>query len=330
MAQCSGAAGGHAIKTAFLSILFMTLFLQAAACEEPALFRDRSSSGWKNEQAEFSNELSLSARKAVELARTRFSKIKNINDSYQRTSEAILLLAERGDVRGAIPLLREASEKFDGNRLAYLLLGAAYEKAGNREEAARAFTGFYTNSLTLMPEESELITPNGLRVFRSYVEARLAAWKMPVPEAKIGLILRRARSLVMLDGSPDAQRIHLLLTMGLLAGTLLFFLLRLNGIEFPHAVSYFLGSFYFLIILAYVFWAAHLFAGLPFFISPGIEYKLFLIWGTVLIAVFYAVFFHLGRNKKEKIEGARYCPYCSGVALNLATECPKCKRRIPG
>ena len=317
------------MKRILLLIFFMTMFFRTAACEEPALFSDRSASGWTDERATFSNELSLSARKVVELARTRFSKSKSINDSYQLTAEAIYLLAERGDVRGAIPKLRQASEKFDGDRMAFLLLGAAYEKAGDREKAARAFSGFYTNSLTLMPEENELISPTGLRVFRAYVEARLAAWKSPLPQAKIGLLLRRARSLLMLEGSPDGQRINFLLCMSLLAGTLLFLLLRPVAGEFPPVVSYFFGSFYLLFALAYALWVAHLFGGLPFFISPGTEYKLFFRVGTGLIVVRYAARLVLRRKKRREPEGARYCPHCGGVALNLEKECPECKRRIP-
>jgi tetratricopeptide (TPR) repeat protein len=313
-------------KLSFL-ILFMMLFLRAAACEETGLFRDESAPGWDRDQTEFRQELSLSARKAVELARSRFSKIKSINDSYQLTAEAILLLADRGDIDHAIPLLREASKKFDGNRLTYLLLGAALERIGAREEAARAYAGFYRNSLTLAREENTLISPSALRVFRDYVEARFAAWKIPLPVSKIGFALRRERSMAMLEGSPTGQEINLILPLVVVGGLLVLILFRLTGAEFPFAVSYFFVSFYILCVLAYALWAAHLFLGLPFFVSLKIEYKLFFTGGTVLIIAFYAARGFFGPKMRKKIEGARYCPFCGAIMLDVERECPECKRR---
>lgn len=317
------------MKKFLLPVLFMTLFLRAAACGEPPPVRERPVSGEDRVQTEFRDALSLSARKTVELAQTRFSKIKNINDSYQLTAEAALLLAERGDLRGAIPRLREASGKFDGNRLAYLLLGAASEKIGDGEGAVRAYAGFYKNSLTLVPEENKLIDLSALMVFRNYVETRFREWKKPLPESKIGLVLRRERSMAMLEGSPAGQRINLVLPLIVAVGLPLLILLRLTGAEFPPAVSYFFVSFYFLCVLAYVLWAVHLFGGLPFFISPGREFELFFTGGAVLIAVLYTVrrfFFH---QMRRTIEGTRYCPSCGEIVLNLERECPKCKRRMP-
>ncbi|MFH1800413.1 MAG: hypothetical protein ABH891_06180 [Candidatus Omnitrophota bacterium] len=314
-------------KLSFL-ILFMVLLSRAAACEEPELFRDGPAPGWDRDQTEFRQELSLSARKAVELARRRFSRVKSINDSYQLTAEAVLLLADRGDIDSAIPLLREASEKFDGNRLAYLLLGAALERAGAREEAARAYAGFYRNSLTLVREENELINRSALRVFRDYVEARFAAWEIPLPQSKIGFDLRRERSMAMLEGSPAGQRINLILPLVVVGGVLVLILFRLTGAEFPPVVSYFFVSFYVLCVLAYVLWAAHLFAGLPFFVSPETEFKLFFTVGAVLIFVFYAARRFLALKMRKKIEGARYCPSCGAIMLDVERECPECRHRI--
>lgn len=313
-------------KLSFL-ILFLMLFLRAAACEETELFHDGPVPGWDRDQTEFRQELSLSARKAVELSQSRFSRIKSINDSYQLTAEAVLLLADRGDIDRAIPLLREASKKFDGNRLAYLLLGAALERTGEREEAARAYAGFYRNSLTLAPEENELISLSALRVFRDYVEARFAAWKIPLPGSKIGFALRRERSMAMLEGSPAGQRINLILPLVVVGGLLILLLFRLTGAEFPFAISYSSVSFYILCVLAYALWAAHLFLGLPFLVSPETEYKLFFAGGAVLIITFYAGRRFFGPKMRKKVEGSRYCPFCGAIMLDVERECPECKRR---
>src|SRR3989338_5087878 len=110
------------MKRFFFLLLFVLLFSRTASCEEPSVRIERPVSDY--EQA-LRDELSLVARKAFELRQARFSIVKNINDSYQLTAEAIILLAERDDVKNAVPLLREAVKKFDGNRLAYLLLGSA-------------------------------------------------------------------------------------------------------------------------------------------------------------------------------------------------------------
>jgi tetratricopeptide (TPR) repeat protein len=316
------------MKKLSLLVLFMMLFLRAAACEETELFREGPAPGWDRGQTEFRQELSFSARKVLELAQSRFSRIKSINDSYQLTAEAVLLLADRGDIDGAIPLLREASKKFDGNRLAYLLLGAVLERTGEREKAAQAYAGFYRNSLTLATEENKLISPSSLRVFRDYVEARFAAWKISLPQAKIGFVLRRERSMAMIEGSPAAQRINLILPLAVVAGVLILGLFRLSGAEFPPAASYFFVSFYVLCVLAYALWAAHLFGGLPFFVSPETEYKLFFAGGSVLIAAFYAVRRFLIPKMRKQIQGARYCPSCGEIMLDLERECPGCKHRI--
>jgi len=317
------------MKKLFLGVLFMTLFVRAGACDEPGPFRDRPAAREDTGQTEFRDELSLASRKVVALAQTRLSKIKRINDSYQLTAEAVMLLAERGDLRAAIPLLRRASGKFDGNRLSYLLLGAAFEKTGEQKEAARAYAGFYKNSLTLMPEENKLIRSSGLQVFRDYVKRRFAEWKIPLPEAKIGLALRRERSMAMLEGSPDGQRINLILPLTVVVGLLLLILLRIAGAEFPSAVTYFFVSFYVLCVLAYALWAAHLFTGLPFFIAPGAEYKLFFASGSALSVACYAARRFHALHKGKKTEGVRDCPYCGAAMLEVEKECPECKRRLP-
>ena len=305
----------------------MMLFLRAAACEEPEIFRDRPSGGWNREQTDFRQELSASARKVVELAQGRFSKSRTINDSYQLTAEAVMLLEERGDIRGAIPRLRAASKKFDGNRLAYLLLGAALERNGECEEAAKAYAGFYRNSLTLAREENELISPSGLQVFRDYVEARFAEWKVPLPRSKIGFILRRERSMAMLEGSSAGQRINLILPLAVVVGVLLLLLFRLTGAEFPFAVSYFFVSAYLLCVLGYLLWVAHLFGGLPFYVSPETEYGLFFKGGAILIAVLYAAGRVIVPKMRKKLEGARYCPSCGEIILDVERECSQCKRK---
>lgn len=317
------------MKKFLLAALFMTFFLRAAACSEPAIVFDGSTPKENHQGTEFQDELSLSARKVVELARVRFSRIKSVNDSYQLTAEASLLLAERGDIRGAIPLLRKAVEKFDGNRLAYLLLGSAFERVGDKEGAAEAYAEFYKNSLTLSPEENKLIDPSALMIFRNYIEILFEQWRIPLPESKVGLGLQRARSMVMLEGSPVGERINLILPMIVVAGFVLLIVFRLTGTEFPFPASYFFVSFYLLCVLAYVLWVAHLFMGLPFFISPGTEYKVFFSGGAVGITVLYA-FRRFLFHKTKKIEGTQHCPVCGEIMSNLNRECPKCKHRMPG
>jgi len=306
------------MKKFLFFIFFMTLFLPVASGEEPA-------PGW---QTDFRDELSISSQKVVALAPARFSRIKNVNDSYHLTAEAVLLLDERGDTKEAIPLLRKATKKFDGNRLAYLLLGAVFERIGDREGAIQAYSGFYKHSLTLVPEENKIIDRSALTVFRNYVEARFEQWEVPLSESKVGLALQRVRSMVMLEGSPSGQWINMVVPMIVVIGIPVLILCHLTGTKFPYVVSYFLMSFYLLCAMAYALWAVHLFLGLPFFVSPETEYKLYFAGGVILIPAFYVARRFLAHKRRANYEGGKYCPSCGAVMLTVEMECPNCKRRI--
>ena len=299
------------------------MFPRAVACEEPAIHVETPVSD--DEQA-FRAELSLVARKAFELRQSRFSVIKSINDSYNLTAEAIMLLAERGDVKNAIPLLREATKRFNGNRLAYLLLGSAFERSGQREEAARYYANFYRYSLTLAPVENRLIGPSSLQIFRRYVEMRFTEWGRTLPEPKIPLGIHEVRSLLMLEESQAGQLINLILPLLVVAGFVILLLARMAQIELPAAVAYFLVSFYLLVVLAYLLWVAHFFLGLPFFISLETEFVLLFGGGIVVIPALYAGGRLLASRMETKIEGTKRCPHCKATILNVAIECPKCKR----
>lgn len=309
-----------------LLFLGLLLFSRFAFCEDLPV-RIESSSFSDHEQTLFRDELSRVARKSFELGQKRFSKIKSINDSYQLTSKAIQLLADRGDVAGAILHLKEASQKYDGNRMAFLLLGAALERAGRQEEAAQAYAGFYRYSLTLVPEENKLIRPSSLQIFRGYVEKRFAEWGRTLPEPKVALNIRQARSLVMLEGSRVGQRINLVLPLLVVAGLGVWLLAHILGLELPKTASFFLRGFYLWFVLAYLLWAAHFFLGLPFFVSLETEFLFFFGAGIVIILLFYSIAcFRVAFKRQKKIEGAKRCSYCNELILLLAVECPKCRR----
>ena len=306
-------------------LLLMTAVPYTGVCGEPEI-RIKPPGVSDAGQKAFRNELSLVARRSVELGRKRFSKIKNINDSYQLTAKAIRALSERGDVVSAIPLLREASEKYDGNRMAYLLLGAVFERMGERNAAAHAYADFYRISLTLVPFEKELIGPSSLRIFCGYVEKRFSEWGLTLPTPRVGFELQRVRSVIMLERSRVGQWINLILPVLVLVGLVLILLARLGPIALPAAVVYFSVSFYLLLVLGYLLWAAHFFMGLPFLISLETEYALFFGGGTVLIGLLYAANRFLDPRREPKTEDSKICPHCHALILRVALECPICKR----
>ena len=311
--------------------LFSFLFLLMVAgacvgvCEEP-MIRVESPEAVEPSQKIFRNELSLVARKSAALGEKRFSKFKWINDSYQLTAEAIRILAERGDVVQAIPLLREASKKYDGNRMAYLLLGSALERMGNQDAAARAYADFYRYSLTLVPFEKDLIDPSSLEIFRGYVEKRFSDWGRELPEPKVGFELQKVRSVVMLESSRTGQWINLILPLLVLVGLALMILTRMTQTEFPAPVTYFGVSFYVLLVLGYLLWAAHFFMGLPFLVSIEAEYALIFGGGSALICLLYAVNCFFDFRPEIKPEGTKLCPHCHATLLKVTVECPFCKR----
>jgi hypothetical protein len=312
-------------------LLWMVLASTAGVCSEPVV-RVETQGVLAVDQKTFWNELSLVARKAAALGKKRFSRIKSINDSYQLTAEAIGVLAQRGDVPAAVPLLKKASKKYDGNRMAYLLLGAAFESIGDKANAASAYASFYRYSLTYVPFEQELIGPPSLQIFRGYVEKRFSEWGMTLPSSRVSLELQKMRSLIMLESSKAGQWINLLLPILVVVGLALMLLGRMGHAEFPPAVSYFLGGFYLLLVLGYFLWVAHFFIGLPFLISVGTEYAIFFGVGTLLIGLFYAANRFLdSKYRREPPHGeAKTCLHCHATMVRIAVECPVCKRPCCG
>lgn len=306
-------------------LLWVMAVPYAGVCSE-AEVRVKSPGASDPGQRAFRNELSLVARRSAELGKKRFSKIKNINDSYQLTAAAIRVLSERGEAAAAIPLLREASEKYDGNRMAFLLLGAVFEKMGNRSDAARAYADFYRISLTMVPFEKELIGPSSLRTFCGYVEKRFSEWGLTLPEPRVGFELQRVRSVVMLERSRAGQWINLILPVMVLVGLVLMLLARLGHVALPAGVAYFSVSFYLLLVLGYLLWVAHFFLGLPFLISLETEYALFFGAGAVSICSLYAANRFFDRRREPRTEDSKICPHCRAIILRMALECPLCKR----
>ena len=313
------------------SMLFLLSLLnpQAGPCEEPLGNVERLREQGAPE-AVFQDKLGFVAQKTFRLGQKRFAKIKAINDSYQWTSEAIGILATRGDTAAAISLLLEASEKFQENRVAYLLLGSILEKKGARDAAARAYADFYRYSLTLLPFEQKLISPSDLKVFRDYIEMRFAEWGMKLPASRITLDVQKARSVALVERSRVGKWINLILPLFVLLGLALMLLARMTGMEFPVAVSSLGLSFYFLTVLGYVLWVAHFFLGLPFFLSLGKEYALLFCGGTFLIVAVYLGSCFLDRRSAPRAEGLKYCPHCHASILNVTAECPVCKRSCRG
>lgn len=313
------------MKFFLLLLLLMISGLHAGVCAEPEI-RVESPEVFDASQKTFWDELSLVARKAAALGEKRFSKIKKVNDSYQLTAQAIQVLSEKGDVAGAIPLLRKASKKYDGNRMAHLLLGAAFEKMGDLKDAAHAYAGFYRTSFTLVPFETELIGRSSLQVFRGYIEKRFTEWEMTLPEPRVSLELQKMRSLVMLENSRTGQWINLILPLLVVVGLALMLLARMAHVEWPAAVTYFSVSIYLLIVLGYFLWAAHFFMGLPFLISIEAEYILFFGAGSVLICLLYAANCFFDSRHEPKTGDLKFCPHCHATLLNVVMECPVCKR----
>lgn len=291
------------------------------------------SGSWTEAQASdldrtFRDELSQLARNAAGLKDARVTSVKNVNDSYQFLAEAIFLLGEKGDVANAISRLDEAIRKFDGNRSAYLLLGAAYERIGEQKNAAGAYANFYRFSLTLSPIESRLISGQSLDFFKRYIETRFKQWGLQLPESKIPLGIQKVRSVLMIENSQTAQWINIILPMLVVGGLILLLFARILQIELPEKLSYGLVSFYLLGVGGYALWAAHFFIGLPFFISIQAEFALFFGIGAAGIMAFYSIRQFWVRRAEEKIQGIKRCPQCRQMILKVEVECPECRYRF--
>lgn len=279
-------------------------------------------------EAAFKRELTEAAKRVLPMrdpkAAQKISRIKNINDSYRLTGEAVWILAEKGDLTKAAELLHEAVRLLDGNRLAYLLRGEVFEQKGNIPEAGKAYQDYYRNSLSTVPVENQLIPSPIITVFNRYVELRLKTWGMPVPETKISRNVHTLRALTMLEYSEVPQKLNLFIPMLTVGGFALLLLLRVTRAELHRDLWYFLISFYGLIVAGYGIWALHFFYGLPFWRSPGFEFKMFFIGGAVLILSVRAARYFRDRYEEDQNPDSKRCRRCGQMNLRLAVQCERC------
>lgn len=302
----------------------MTLLPAIGHCEEPAIHMKTPGKALSTEEL-FRQTMSKVAARTAKFGAKRSSKIKKINDSYEWTAQAIRLLDERSDVNAAIPLLREASQAYDRNRMAYLLLGLALERSGDRNGAAQAYADFYRNSITLVPFEKDLIGDANLRVFRDYVAFRLKAWGSPLPKEQVSLDVHKARSAARISRSPVGQWINLTLPLCVLIGLVLMLLGRVRHVELSSTAAYFAGTSYVLIVIGYLLWAAHFFMELPFLVTLEFEYALLFGGGAGLILFFYVLNRFMDSRTAPKLEDTKICPKCRSTILKISVECPVCK-----
>jgi hypothetical protein len=100
-------------------------------------------------------------------------------------------------------------------------------------------------------------------------------------------------------------------------------------LELPPPVGYFMVSFFLLLCVAYGFWAAHVFLGVPFWRSLREEFTaIFAVGSAVILGGFFVKGIRLTDWFEEKMEGTAKCPHCKGTVLKLEMVCRHCSKPV--
>ena len=273
----------------------------------------------------FEKELALTARKFMAFKKKRFAPLKHVNDSYQKSADAILELVIHRNFIKAIQILKSAISDYPDNRFAYLLLGVAYERRGNPLEAVQYYKTFYQKSSRFAPIELKLISRPALQTFQEYVKTRLTEWHEEIPALDLPPKVYTVWMLNVLKLSPFGTVLSFLLPFTVMGGIVGFILGLLFKVRYPVGVTITLCLGYGLFLVAYLLWISHLFLGLPIFVSIETEFGLLLGGGSALIVGGF-LFPKYVKHLRIKIDqNYQICPHCKREIKKTFSVCPHCK-----
>lgn len=128
----------------------------------------------------------------------------------------------------------------------------------------------------------------------------------------------------ILENSPFGQVLGVVLPMLIALGFVCVLVIRVWEVDLPRPLVRLIFRMFGLVAGSYVLWTAHFFLEIPFLHSPGLEFSVILIFGSVVILSLY--FKETTRGPKEEFnpESDKRCPGCGDVIPKIAAKCPRC------
>jgi len=264
----------------------------------------------------------------------RLSPLKSVNESYEKTQNALKLFDDPTSGDLVIELLTSAKKKYSGNYLASLFLGVYAYGHGNLKQAVPYFQEFMQRSLFPSKIERELINDEDTFYLRSFIENKLTSNGFLVEVPELPLEFKFKRGLQRLHVFPEESLLGAILAVTVLTGLVFIIFNSVFRVFDPTTTPLFVRQamirFYCLLVLAYVLWLVHLFFGIgPFGGGTLIrEIALVIIIGTVGIMVHLFSISLKNRNKIRNDPDLIICPHCKHVQARINAVCIACNKKL--
>lgn len=326
-----------------LTLLFSLCVLATGSIETP---QDRDPS------ARIGEIIKQAAIKLQESASRRPFKIKVMNDSLEKTAEAMRFLASRpkpqpeaapvihtGPLspvtlpagaeapKEALNLLEEARRIYPENSFAALARAITLNAAGSTAEANQAFEDYLLASRTFTDFDREFLRWNDFHTLRRYAYEILRSRGVDFENRENQIQVRRPYEQLIhyvTHPQPQDRILNLFFIAVLLGGGVLLVLAAMGGMEFYRSLGFCLLAMYLAVWLAYGFWIFDLAFGLPWGLNRYTTSFILLGLGLIVGA---AEMVTSWRDSHRPVEdGYKRCESCGEINVSLSVECFRCKK----
>lgn len=279
--------------------------------------------------AQFSSIITKASIRLQEAAEKRSLRLKNWNDSIAVTAAAVRAMAGKKSPEEIYPLLAEARRIHPKNNFAILLQGLIRNSQGDTEGANRLFREFLYESRTFTEFEEGFLKWGEFHLLRRVIyqllKSRGISFEGDEKKIQVNVPYEAFFQYVMNPSRQDFW-MNVLFVVLIVAGGFLLAAAGLRGADFTASAGSF-AAVYVMIWVAYGLWIFDLAFGLPFGWSRMTVVPVFLgiSCGTVFLS---EIILWFKERSRPVADGYKKCPFCREVILELAIECPYCRKKI--
>ena len=315
-----------------ISILIVTIL--TSFCLSVTLWAETEKSSQtniQNLQGQYETALLQSLARLEQIQKNHIYKLRVINESIEKTIQAVKTLVENQNYEQAKLLLLEARHLHGDNALAELVLADVFEKTGNVSESNNAYLAFLTKASFASSLSQDTMSWQARTIFAEYVRTKLAARGI-YPQKPEGL-----KQLPLIGRLQIEKNSMWLATVavGLPAANLIAFFFLIfgyvvtDGDASKSAWYRYFGWLCVVLLLSYILWALHLFLRIPpIFGSEEVEVTYFLAAGCVVITVLQIREAYIKSKKKLSDPNLIPCPHCKNRVHKLDAVCSKCHQDL--
>ncbi len=258
-------------------------------------------------------------------------RVRQVNESLQKTAQAIETLTQNQNYAEAESLLREAVKLNSENILSILLLADALESQQKTAEANETYTLFLKKVPSRSSLSKDLMSWESRIAFAEYAKFKLLSRALPVPNTE-GLLKPPLIERIKTEkNSLLLNVISIGLPLAVLISTffIIFWHVVTDG-DFDNPLIYqFIMRIYFVLIAGYATWLLHLFVQIPPFMHPEEEEILVIILLGVLTVIGFQIK-NVSDKQREKLSdpSKEPCPFCKKIIDKLSAFCPFCRHDL--